>query len=379
EDELIASEAKYRTLMDNASDAIGLCAIDGTTLEVNGQMEKLTGYTKEELIGKKFQTFLPKSVAEKAFNSFKNVIEKGSGSLFEGAIARKDGVEVPVEVTSSMVEYEGRRVVQSSIRDVTERKRAEEALIEAKQVAEKANEAKTRFVATTNHELRNPLTSMISMLKLIVSGTCESPEQEKEFLKNVYNSSVHLRGLIEHLLDLSVIESGKLKMNMRSVRIDDLLELVRQITWIQAEEKGLELTFTCDREKDNRMVYCDPDRLRELLVNLVNNAIKFTEKGSVRVTCRVPDKDNMRTLEIIDTGIGIEPDKLKEVFKPFVQAEGRQYGGGGLGLTLAKKLVLAMGGDISIESKGPGHGTKVTLTLPLAPVENKNKKKNKTG
>jgi len=500
EEELVASEAKYRMLMDSASDAIGICDIDGTILEVNGQMARLTGYSKEELIGRKFQTLLPKSVAGKTLKSFKNVIKKGLSSPFEGAITRKDGVEVPTEVTSSMVEYEGRQAVQSSIRDITKRKRAEEEmrqfkttldqtmdcvfmfspetlkflyvnkgavdqvgyrseellemtpvdikpeyteksfrqrlkplmdgressdrfetvhrhkngtdipvevfiqyiappgekgrfvaivrnvaerkqaekeLKEAKMTAEKANEAKTRFVAKTNHELRNPLTSMISMLKLIVSDMCESRGQEKEFIKNVYNSSVHLRGLIEHLLDLSVIESGRLKMNMRSVRIDELLELVRQITWIGAKEKGLELTFVCDFAEKNRMIYCDPDRMRELLVNLVNNAIKFTEKGSVNVACRVPDEGEMRTLEIIDTGIGIEPEKLKEVFNPFVQAEGNLRGGAGLGLTLAKKYVSAMGGGISIESKGLGLGAKVTLSLPQAPVENKNRKRKK--
>ena len=253
------------------------------------------------------------------------------------------------------------------------RKQAEEALIEAKKVAEETSETKTRFVAKTNHELRGPLTSIISMLKLVLAGKCENPEQEKEFLKNVYNSSIHMRGLIENLLNLSVLDIGKMKLNMKVVPFDQLLELVRQITWMQAREKGLELTFTCNCAEDDRMIYCDSDRLRELVVNLVGNAIKFTEKGSIGVSCLQPADGKMRELEIVDTGIGIEPERQKGLFEPFSQIDGARYGGAGLGLTVAKKFVERMGGDISIYSKGLGHGTKVTISLPHAPAVKKKK------
>jgi signal transduction histidine kinase len=139
---------------------------------------------------------------------------------------------------------------------------------------------------------------------------------------------------------------------------------------VQAKEKGLELTFSCNCEKDDRTIYCDPDRLRELLVNLVNNAIKFTETGSVEIKCRTLHGENMVALEVIDTGAGIEPDRQKELFDPFAQVDGKQHGGAGLGLTIAKKFVEMMGGRISIQSKGLGHGTKVTVTLPQTPPSN---------
>ena len=333
----------------------------------------LAGTPCRNVVGKAICTY-PANV-QRDFPKDTMLVEMGVESYIGSPLFDSKGNALGLLVVMDRKPLQNRTMAESMLQIFSarasaelERKRTENALKEAKMTAEKANEAKTRFVAKTNHELRNPLTSMISMLKLIVSGMCESREQEKEFLKNVYNSSIHLRGVIEHLLDLSVIESGKLKINMRSVRFINLLELVRQITWIQAKEKGLKLVFNCRCTEDNRMVYCDPDRLRELLVNLVNNAIKFTEKGSVSVTCKVSKDKDMMTLKITDTGIGIEPEQLKEVFHPFVQAEGNLHGGSGLGLTLAKKLVQAMGGAISIESKGLGHGTMVTILLPQTPV-----------
>jgi signal transduction histidine kinase len=201
---------------------------------------------------------------------------------------------------------------------------------------------------------------------MIIDGLCDSPEEEREFVEIAYSSSEQLHQIINSVLDIAKIESGRMDVELTSMDIGPLLSDVYNLTRLQAEEKGLQFELILPAG-DPVKVLADANKLRQILLNLIGNAVKFTERGSITISTQL-DADTLNVL-VKDTGIGISPEKQGRLFEPFVQADGsmtRRYGGTGLGLSISRHLAQMMGGNLILFSEGDGLGTLLTLKLPLA-------------
>jgi PAS domain S-box-containing protein len=232
---------------------------------------------------------------------------------------------------------------------------------------EEASQIKSEFLANTSHELRTPLNSIIGFLGLALDGYCANSEEEREFLRNAQQSAKHLLAIINDVLDLAKIEAGRMELELGEVDLPILFDEVQSLTQVQAQQKNLSLKFVCQDDPAPR-AYADPGKLRQVMVNLIGNAIKFTDQGTIvaRATAR-EEKGNV-LIEVEDTGVGIPADVKDKLFEKFRQVDGsstRKHGGTGLGLTITKNLVEIMGGMIKLESRGKGQGTAVSFTVPL--------------
>ncbi len=372
EEALLESEELLTKTLNSLLDAVLIVDAKSITIkECNPAAEKIFGYSREELIGRSTSLLHvnEETLADFRKQLYKEVEEKGWLDNFEFSMKRKDGTIISTEhsVIPILDEKRKRKEWVSVVRDITDRKRAEEEIITAKKAAEKANMLKTQFIATTNHELRGPLHTIIGYLKLVLENKFDNRKEETDFLNNAYISSIHLKGLISDLLDISAIESDKIRMTFKSVSLMAVFTHVRAITSMHAKEKKLKLDINCLCHESAQEVYCDPERLKQALVNLIGNAIKFTEKGSVSVYCEPGSEKGTVKINVKDTGIGIDPGG-PDVFEPFVQMYGSKFGGTGLGLSIAKKLVEKMNGTLEVSSGGIGKGTTVSITLPELPA-----------
>ena len=232
---------------------------------------------------------------------------------------------------------------------------------------EEANKLKSEFLANASHELRTPLNSIIGFLSLVLDGLCESKEEEREFIQNAQESSNHLLNLINDILDISKIDAGKMTLDLEEIDPEKIFDDLYILTHVQAQQKGLRLEFV--PPEDPRVhVRADYNKLKQILINLVGNSIKFTERGGITVSAEPYPKKGFIKFSVVDTGIGVSEEKMKKLFKKFVQGDGsmtRKYGGTGLGLTITKSLVELMGGIIQMVSEGDGKGTTINFTVPI--------------
>jgi len=252
----------------------------------------------------------------------------------------------------------------------------------ASEQAEEASRLKSEFLANTSHELRTPLNGMIGFLKLVLEGLADDPEEQREFIQEAHRSALHLLNLINDILDIAKIEAGKMELELGPVRLEDLMNAVKDFTSNQAQQKNLSLTIELPATYDEVILYGNYQRLLQVLLNLVGNAIKFTHEGGVTISAEVllrkvifkeQQLSGMVKVRVADTGIGVSLDKQDKLFQSFSQVDGsrtRQYGGTGLGLAISQRLVETMGGVVNFYSMGEGLGSTVTFTVPLfqAPV-----------
>jgi PAS domain S-box-containing protein len=356
-----------RSLIESNIDALMTTDPSGIITDVNKQMEALTGCTRDELIGAPFKSYF--TDPERAEAGIKLVLSEKKVTDYELTACALDGKQTVVSYNATTFYDRGRTLqgVFAAARDVTERKRVEAELQQAKAAAESASQTKSDFLASMSHEIRTPLNAIMGIADLL-SKTSLSPEQN-EYVQTSRRAGENLLHLVNDILDLSKVEASQLELERTGFSLTDLLEKVTEIVAVQALEKGLSLV--CDiPPKVPKHLIGDPTRLRQVLLNLLGNAIKFTETGEValRVTSDAASPISGALLfTVSDTGIGIPDEKLGAVFERFTQADSsttRRYGGSGLGLTISKRLVELMGGRISVKSE-IGKGSEFSFSVPF--------------
>ncbi len=356
-----------RSLIESNIDALMTTDPFGIITDVNKQMEALTGCTRDELIGAPFKNYF--TDPDRAEAGIELVLREKSVTDYELTARARDGKNTVVSYNATTF-YDRNRTLQgvfAAARDVTESKRVEIELKEAKAAAESASRTKSDFLASMSHEIRTPLNAIMGIADLLAK-TELSPEQRK-YVQIFRRAGDNLLNLINDILDLSKVEASQLELEQTGFSLVEHLEICIEMVATRAQEKGLILV--CDIAPDVPVdLFGDPTRLRQVLLNLLGNAIKFTQSGTVslRVTSETSSEAS-RTLQftIVDTGIGIAGDKLARVFERFTQADSsttRRFGGSGLGLTISKRLVELMGGRIWVESE-VGNGSVFTFSVPL--------------
>jgi protein-histidine pros-kinase len=337
-------------------------------------MEALTGYAREELIGTPFKSYFIDP--ERAEDGIRQVLREGKVTNYELTARSKAGRETVVSYNAAtFYDRDGKlQGVFAAARDVTERKRFEQTLQEKNVELEQANLAKDRFLASMSHELRTPLNAIIGFAGTLMMKLAGPLNQEQERqLRTIQASSKHLLSLINDLLDLAKIESGKVELSFEPVDCRKLLEEVAVTLRPMAEAKGLRFEIPGPRKE--LMIDTDWRALRQILLNLVNNAIKFTEAGSVRVEVRQRPVNGLQATEfaVIDTGVGIRPEDRERLFQAFSQVDvhaTRRREGTGLGLHLSQKLAQLLGGQISVESEyGKGSTFRLVVAAAHRPVK----------
>ncbi|HTI67215.1 MAG TPA: PAS domain S-box protein [Caulobacteraceae bacterium] len=343
-----------RSLIESNIDALMTTDPSGIITDVNKQMEALTGCTRDELIGAPFKDCF--TDPERAEAGIKRVLVEKSVTDYELTARARDGKQTVVSYNATTF-YDRSRTLQgvfAAARDVTERKRVEAELQQAKAAAESASRTKSDFLASMSHEIRTPMNAIMGIADLLAK-TPLTPEQDK-YVQIFRRSGDNLLNLINDILDLSKVEASQLDLERTGFSLSDHLEKVVEMVAPRAQEKGLTLTCEIVSGVKNDLVG-DPTRLRQVLLNLLGNAIKFTEGGGVSLKVE-PDRDSSvptaLRFTVTDTGIGIAGDKLARVFERFTQADSsttRRFGGSGLGLTISKRLVELMGGRIWVSSQ----------------------------
>jgi signal transduction histidine kinase len=247
----------------------------------------------------------------------------------------------------------------------------------ARQEAEEVSRLKSDFLANTSHELRTPLNGMMGFLKLILDGMTDDSEEQMEFIEEAYRSAVHLLSIINDILDIAKIEAGKMHLDLEPVNLKELLTHLEEFVQTQIQQKQLYFQVQMPDTEDNIVVYGNYQRLLQILLNLVGNAIKFTHEGGITITAEIISRpivvndrefSGVLKLKVADTGIGVSLEQQDKLFQTFSQVDGsrtRQYGGTGLGLVISQKLVEAMGGEVHFYSMGEGLGSTVTFTIAL--------------
>lgn len=376
------TEHWYRGILETAPDGLLVVDASGRITLANAQIGELFGYAREELIGQPVELLVPERLRERhpvhRHHYQRSAVTRAMGSGLELYARRKDGSEFPVEVgLSPLPGLEGEPpAVSASVRDISERKRAADALREAKERAEEATRAKSMFLANMSHEIRTPMNAILGMAHLVLQT--ELTGKQRDYVGKIHGAANSLLAIINDVLDFSKIEADKIELERVEFRLDDVLERVATVLGQRASDKGLELLFRVPAAVPQRLAG-DPLRLGQVLTNLANNAIKFTELGEIDVIVE-PAAVTAEQVElhfaVRDTGLGMSEAEAARLFQPFTQADGsttRRFGGTGLGLSISKRLVELMGGRIWAES-APGRGSTFHFTarfgaLPQEPVQ----------
>ena len=371
------SEEQFRNVFELSADMICISDFNGYFRVINPSFQRVLGYTPEELLGRPFLEFVHPDDREKTQHIVAEKTKQGEAVIsFENRYICRDGSIVWLEWCSRPIIEERRDFAIA--RDITVRKRVQEELQQAKEAAQKAqraaetaDQAKSEFLATMSHEIRTPMNAILGFTDLL-DDLLTDPKQ-RSYLSAIKTSGKMLLTLINDILDLSRLEAGKMIIQPEPVRLRKLLAEIEQMFSIPANQKQIDLRVVHDASLPD-LLLLDEVRIRQVLFNIVGNSVKFTESGTVTISARVPGVQGNNDVELIltveDTGIGIPPEELEQIFEAFHQRLGQriqQFGGTGLGLAISKRLVTMMGGTITANSV-VGQGSVFELRFPQLPV-----------
>ena len=357
------SDIYFRHLLESAPDAMIIVDDRGKIALVNKQAEEMFGYDRNEMLGKQIEMLIPSRLHESHVNHRESFLSqpllRPMGKGLDLLAVRSDGSEFPVEISLSPVHAASRRFVSSVIRDVTDRKRMEDEIIAARRQAERANKANSAFLAAASHDLRQPVQAL-SLLNGALRRTVKD-ERALEMVDFQQHSLTAMTNLLNSLLDISRLDAGAVTPELEDFPIQRLIDRLSDEFARQAQHHDLEFSSTsCPT-----IVNSDPNLLAEIIQNFVSNAIRYTDKGSVRLECDA--QDGKCVVSVIDTGIGIDEDQLEEIFREFHQckAPGANKEGFGLGLAIVKRLADLLGLTINVESD-IGKGSCFSVSIPVA-------------
>ncbi len=364
------SEQRYKGLVDAQGDAIFRRAPDSRLTYGNEAFFKLFGLNPQRAVGRPFAPELHPDSRAPLFGSFAG-LESGRGRVrYDQHVRTAYGWRWIAWEDYAVRDAHGRLVeVQSVGRDITERKALEDAITDARDKAEAGSRAKSGFLATMSHEIRTPMNGVLGMARLLLETELRS--EQRGYVQAIEQSGEALLGLIGDILDFSKIEAGTFTPEEDEIELRTLIEGVVELSCPRAHDKDVELIAFVDASVP-QVIRSDSVRLRQVLTNLIGNAVKFTERGGVELTARLIETPERRFVrfDVRDTGVGVPAEKRDEIFHEFVQADSshaRKFGGSGLGLAISKKLVEAMGGEIGIE-EAAGGGSQFWFTLPSVVV-----------
>ncbi len=360
--DLANSEPFFRTLLESAPDAMIIVDEKGRITVVNQQTEEMFGYDRDQIIGETIEFLLParfrgRHVGHRnAYTNQPKLRPMGVGMELKGC--RSDGSEFPVEISLSPVKAGSGSFVSSVIRDVTERKKMEQEIIAARQAAERANKANSAFLAAASHDLRQPVQAL-SLLNGALRRTVKD-QLALEMIESQERSLDAMTNLLNSLLDISRLDAGAISLEIEDFSIQRLIDRLSAEFSRQAHHKGLEF----DADSCSTVIRTDPNLIGEIIQNFVSNAIRYTEKGTVQLSCE--EIGDMLRVKVTDTGIGIEEDQLEAIFNEFHQCKtpGSNKEGFGLGLAIVRRLADLLGHEVAVESQ-PGEGSCFHISIPV--------------
>jgi PAS domain S-box-containing protein len=359
------SETNLRTIIESVLDGIITINDKGIIDSFNPAAEKIFGYDQSEMMGKNINILMPEPFHRNHDDYISRYLQTKAPKIIgigrEVSGKRKDGTTFPLDLSVNTTIRNEKHLFVGVIRDITDRKKTEEELKQAKENAESANRAKSIFLANMSHEIRTPMNAVIGFSNLLASMITD--DKQKSYLESIQFASKTLLELIYDILDLSKIESGKFQLQYEKVNPHAIFKEIKQMFHMKASDKNVDFFMDIDQNLPNRIMI-DEIRFRQVLFNLLGNAVKFTEEGHIRITVKTirktsdPEKIDLH-IAIEDTGIGIQLDQQERMFEAFVQQDGqsnRKYGGTGLGLAISKNLIEMMNGHIHLSST-VGKGT----------------------
>jgi PAS domain S-box-containing protein len=371
--EITSAKEYTENIIRSMNDTLVVATPEGIIERVNRATLDLLGYEEKELIGSHLSAIIStaarrdcKSLPE---SDFIEIISTGYVNSLETSYKARDGGQIPVLLSASVmhgIDFNVQGIVCLAV-DITERKHAEEVLRDAKESAEAANRAKSQFLANMSHEIRTPMNGVLGMLDLLLDSDLD--KDQLKFARMAHSSAENLLTVINDILDFSKIEAGKLELMRSSFRIREIVKEVNDLFILRAQKKNIGLSLCMD-DRIPELVEGDPARLRQILINLAGNAVKFTEQGEVFTEVKLEhatDNEVILRFDVRDTGIGIPEAAQRHIFEAFSQADGstaRRHEGTGLGLAISRQLVVMMGGELGVNSQ-PGRGSQFWFTVKM--------------
>ncbi len=379
EDELKASEERFRELFENANDVVFIHDLKGTVIALNRAAEAMTGYSRGEVLGHSFEELVSPEARSKTQDCIRAHLGGSTTQHFELPLLAKSGKSRFLEVSTRVVYRRGHPVaIQGIGRDITERKEAEKKLLQssrelmekneelrtALRLAQEATQVKEQFLANTSHELRTPMNGIMGMVNLLKTTNLDG--DQKEYADAINQCANDLLTIINDLLDLSQIGAGRLGLMNEEFDPSESLRAVAKLIRLRAEAKGLSFDYDVSANLPTS-IRGDSVRFRQVLTNLIANAVKFTQAGGVHISLALNKNSGRLRCEVKDTGIGVDENIRDRIFEAFFQADGttrRRFGGTGLGLAISKQLVEIMGGQIGAHGNAPMPGSTFWFEIP---------------